>query len=60
MANQTFQTSPNTRTQFSPMIFLMRVSLQPARSIAAVRFGNSPIVRMPSGFTTLPKFVNWR
>jgi len=38
----------------------MRVSLQPAFCIVAVRFGNSPIVRMPSGFTTLPKFVRRR
>src|SRR5678815_432693 len=53
-----FHTSPSSRTQFSPITFLMRGSDQPRFAIAAVRLGNSPMVRMPRGLTTSPNSVS--
>ena len=43
-------TSPRNRSQFSPRTLRFRVSLQPRRTIAAVRPGNSPMVASPSGW----------
>ena len=43
-------TSPRNRSQFSPRTLRIRVSLQPRRTIAAVRPGNSPMVASPSGW----------
>ena len=53
------QASARTRSQFSPIIFRIFGSSQPARSIAAVMFGKSPMVRMPSGFTISPSLRPW-
>ena len=43
-------TSPRNRSQFSPRTLRIRVSLQPRRTIAAVRPGNSPMVASLSGW----------
>ena len=40
------------------MILRILGSDQPARTIAAVMFGNSPIVRMPSGLMISPNLVS--
>ena len=56
--------SPHTRdsspSQFSPMTLWILVSGQPARAIAAVRLGSSPMVRTPSGLTTSPNSASCR
>src|SRR5581483_3846795 len=54
------QTSLRTRIQFAPRTLRMRGSDQLRLSMAAVRFGISPMVRIPSGFTTSPKSVSLR
>ena len=48
------QTPASRRNQFTPITLRIFASVQPARSIAAVRLGKSPIVRIPAGFTTSP------
>ena len=54
------QIRASSASQLSPIIFRIRSSGQPSRTIAAVRFGNSPMVRMPSGFTISPNSVSRR
>jgi len=48
------QISARKWSQFSPMTFLIRPSAQPRSHMTRVRFGNSPIVRKPSGMTVTP------
>ena len=45
------QTLARKRNQFSPIILRILVSGQPSCSIAAVKLGKSPSVRIPVGFT---------
>ena len=47
-------------SQFPPITLAVRASGQPRRSIAAVRLGKSPIVRMPSGLMIGPKSTSLR
>ena len=54
------QTSFSNVTQLPPITRSMRSVGQLRRSIAAVRFGHSPIVRNPSGLITSPKSVSRR
>src|SRR5262249_6907189 len=53
-------TALSVMSQFCPISPSIRDAFQPLRSIAAVMFGHSPIVLMPSGLTMSPKFVRRR
>ena len=48
------QTSARRPSQFSPITLRIFASGQPACSIAAVKLGKSPMVRIPAGFNTSP------
>jgi len=60
VADQESQTSSSTRSQFSPMILRTFCSDHPARCIAAVRLGNSPMRWTPLGFEISSNRVSLR
>ncbi len=53
-------TARSRLNQFLPITASTRAAFQPRFSIAAVRFGHSPMVRRPSGLMTSPKSVSRR